>query len=122
LTALDSLWSSKGSGVILAFGPHTTLELFDAPQAAFVDRMEVGRRVSGPVRLALWVQEVEAAAGVLQLAGTQVLSQPKRMPWGDCNAGVETPDGMQVTVFQVLKAYHYSDLVALSVAALFPIE
>lgn len=53
------------SGVILALGPHTTLELFDASQAAFVDRMEVDRWVRGPVRLALSVQDVEALAGLI---------------------------------------------------------
>jgi len=30
---------ASGSGVILALGPHTTLELFDASQATFVDQM-----------------------------------------------------------------------------------
>jgi len=90
--------------VILALGPHTTLELFDAPQAAFVDQMEVGRRVSGPVRLALSVLDAEIAAGVFQQAGAQLLSHPKQMPWGDCNARVETPDGMQVTIYQAASA------------------
>ncbi len=100
LAVVEQWQRASGSGVILALGPHTTLELFDASQAAFVDQMEVGRRVSGPVRLAFEVQDVEAAAGKLQQAGAQVLSHPKQMPWGDCNTRVETPDGMQVTVFQ----------------------
>ncbi len=104
LPVVEQWQTSEGSGVILALGPHTTLELFDSSQAAFVDQMEVGRRVSGPVRLAFEVQDVEAATGELQQAGAQLLSSLKLMPWGDCNARVETPDGMQVTIFQVLAA------------------
>ncbi len=104
LAVVEQWRRASGSGVILALGPHTTLELFDAAQAAFVDQVEVGRRVSGPVRLALSVQDVEAVTGELQQAGAQVLSQPKQMPWGDRNARVETPDGMQVTVYQTVTA------------------
>jgi lactoylglutathione lyase len=95
---------AEGSGVILALGPHTTLELFDASQADFVDQMEVGRRVSGPVRLALAVPDAQAMAGVFQQAGAQLLSLPKPMPWGDYNARVATPDGMQVTIYQAARA------------------
>ncbi len=94
--------TAEGSGVILALGPHSTLELFDASQAAFVDQMEVGRRVSGPVRLAFEIQDVEAGTEIFQRAGAQVLSQPKTMPWGDCNARVEPPDGMQITIYQTV--------------------
>ncbi|HLZ56720.1 MAG TPA: VOC family protein, partial [Ktedonosporobacter sp.] len=90
------------TGAILTLGPHSTLELFDASQAIFVDQMEVGRRVSGPVRLALSVQDVEAATEMFQQAGALVLSQPKTMPWGDCNARVEPPDGMQITIYQTV--------------------
>jgi catechol 2,3-dioxygenase-like lactoylglutathione lyase family enzyme len=100
LAVVEQWQTAEGNGVILALGSHTTLELFDAPQAAFVDRMEVGRRVSGPVRLALSVQDAVAVAGVFQHAGARLLSHAKRMPWGDCNARVETPDGMQVTIYQ----------------------
>jgi catechol 2,3-dioxygenase-like lactoylglutathione lyase family enzyme len=102
LTVIEQWQRASGSGVILALGPHTTLELFNASQAVFVDQMEVGRRVSGPVRLALSVQDVGAATEMFQHAGAQVLSQPKMMPWGDCNARVEPPDGMQVTIYQTV--------------------
>jgi catechol 2,3-dioxygenase-like lactoylglutathione lyase family enzyme len=104
LAVVEEWQRAEGSGVILALGPHATLELFDAPQAAFVDQMEVGRRVSGPVRLALSVPDAEIAAGIFQQAGAQLLSHPKQMPWGDCNARVETPDGMQVTIYQAASA------------------
>jgi len=94
--------TADGRGVILALGPHTTLELFDAAQAALVDQLEVGRRVSGHVRLAFAVSDVEAETSALQQAGAKLLSYPTLMPWGDRNARVETPDGMQVTLYQVV--------------------
>jgi len=104
LAVVEQWQRAKGSGVILALGPHTTLELYDTPQADFVDQVEVGRRVSGPVRLALSVPDAEAAAGVFQQAGAQLLSHPKQMPWGDRNARAATPDGMQVTIYQAATA------------------
>ncbi|HLZ59289.1 MAG TPA: VOC family protein, partial [Ktedonosporobacter sp.] len=52
LPVVEQWQTPEGSGFILTLGPHTTLELFDASQAVFVDQMEVGKRVSGPVRLA----------------------------------------------------------------------
>ena len=82
LPVVEQWQTSEGNGMILALGPHATLELFNSSQAAFVDQMEVGRRVSGPVRLAFEVQDVEAATGELQQAGAQLLSSPKLMPWG----------------------------------------
>jgi catechol 2,3-dioxygenase-like lactoylglutathione lyase family enzyme len=106
LPVVEQWQTAEGNGVILALGPHTTLELFDGAQADFVDRMEVGRRVSGPVRLALSVQDAEAVAGAFEQAGAHLLSQPKQMPWGDYNARIETPDGMQVTIYQATTAEH----------------
>ena len=72
LAVVEQWQRAEGSGVILALGPNTTLELFDASQADFVDQVEVGRRVSGPVRLALSVPDAEAAAGVFQQAGAHL--------------------------------------------------
>ncbi len=101
LPVVDQWQTAEGRGIILALGPHTTLELFDAAQATLVDQLEVGKRVSGPVRLAFEVQDVEAEASALQQAGAKLLSHPKLMPWGDRNARVETPDGMQVTLWKI---------------------
>ena len=47
-------WSDDGRVVLLDAG-RATLELLDATHAEAVDRIEVGRRVAGPVRLALQV-------------------------------------------------------------------
>jgi lactoylglutathione lyase len=104
LPVVEEWQRPEGRGVILALGPKTTLELFDGPQADFVDQVEVGRRVSGAVRLALSVPDADAAATVFEQAGAQLLSRAKQMPWRDRNARVQTPDGMQVTLSQAASA------------------
>jgi 3-hydroxyisobutyrate dehydrogenase-like beta-hydroxyacid dehydrogenase/catechol 2,3-dioxygenase-like lactoylglutathione lyase family enzyme len=106
LAVVEEWQRPEGRGVILALGPQTTLELFDAGQADFVDQVEVGRRVSGPVRLALAVPDAQAAAEAFQQAGAQLLSHARPMPWGDRNARIQTPDGMQVTLYQAASAAH----------------
>ena len=104
LAVVEEWQRPEGRGVILSLGPQTTLELFDGPQADFVDQVEVGRRVSGAVRLALSVPDAQAAAEAFQQAGALVLSPERQMPWGDHNARVQTPDGMQVTLYQAASA------------------
>jgi|SRR5581483_269819 len=98
LEVLD-MWIAPGSrGVLLAAG-RATLELFDEGQAAMVDEIEVGRRVAGPVRLALEVDDSEAAAERLQAAGAQRLGGPVVTPWRNVNVRLRAPDGMQLTLF-----------------------
>jgi methylmalonyl-CoA/ethylmalonyl-CoA epimerase len=78
---------------------RATLELFDAPQAATLDDIEVGRRVSGTVRFALHVDDAAASASELVAAGGTLEHEPVDTPWGDRNARVRAPDGMQLTLF-----------------------
>ena len=79
---------------------HATLELFDEAQAEIIDRLEAGRRVSGPVRLALQVADLDAAVERLLAHGATLVHAPVLTPWGDRNARLQDPDGMQVTLFQ----------------------
>ena len=104
LAVVEEWQRPEGRGATLSLGPRTTLELFDGPQADFVDEVEVGRRVSGPVRLALSVPDADAAATLFEQAGAKLLSPAKLMPWGDRNARVATPDGMQITLYQPASA------------------
>jgi methylmalonyl-CoA/ethylmalonyl-CoA epimerase len=95
-------WSSDTGRVILLDAGRATLELLDEAQAASVDRIETGHRVSGPVRLALAVPDSEAAAKRLVEAGGEAVADPVSTPWGDRNARVRAPDGMQLTLFSEL--------------------
>ena len=78
---------------------RATLELFDEAQAATVDQIEAGRRVSGTVRFALEVADSESTADRLVAAGAERVAAPVTPPWGGRNARVRAPDGMQLTLF-----------------------
>jgi uncharacterized glyoxalase superfamily protein PhnB len=73
--------------------------LLDDAQAATVDRIEAGQRVSGTVRLALEVSDSDSIARRLVAAGAEQMTQPVTTPWGDRNARVRAPDGIQLTLF-----------------------
>ncbi|RYB90167.1 VOC family protein [Nocardioides glacieisoli] len=92
-------WSSDQGRVLLLDAGRATLELFDEAQAAMVDDLEVGRRVSAKVRFALQVPDADAAAASLVDAGATAVADPVLTPWGDRNARVAAPDGMQLTLF-----------------------
>jgi catechol 2,3-dioxygenase-like lactoylglutathione lyase family enzyme len=92
-------WSSDAGRVVVLDAGRATLELFDEAQAAMVDRIEVGRRVSGQVRLALQVPDSEAAARRMIDAGAEHVASAVTTPWGDRNARVRAPNGVQLTLF-----------------------
>ena len=92
-------WSSATGRVVVLEAGRATLELFDAAQAESVDAIEAGRRVSGPVRLALRVADSGDMAERLVAAGAERAAPPVITPWGDRNARVQAPDGMQLTLF-----------------------
>jgi catechol 2,3-dioxygenase-like lactoylglutathione lyase family enzyme len=94
------LWNNgQGKALILNLG-NATLELFDETQAQTVDQIEVGRRLSGPVRFALQVPDVQAAMERLLAHGATLVHPPVLTPWGDYNVRLQDPDGMQITLFQ----------------------
>jgi uncharacterized glyoxalase superfamily protein PhnB len=92
-------WSSDTGRVVLLEAGRATLELLDDAQAATVDRIEAGQRVSGTVRLALEVSDSDSIARRLVAAGAEQVAPPVTTPWGDRNARVRAPDGMQLTLF-----------------------
>jgi catechol 2,3-dioxygenase-like lactoylglutathione lyase family enzyme len=92
-------WSGEQGLCVVLGAPRATLEIIDARQAAYIDEAEVGRRVAGPVRLAVAVPDPDAAAAATTAAGGGVQAQARATPWGDVNARVVSPDGMQLTLF-----------------------
>ena len=98
LAEQESWVRPDGRGTILSAG-RATLELFDRQQAETLDRIEVGRRVSGVVRFAIEVEASEAVAAHLVDAGAVLEGAAAETPWGDLNARVRAPDGMQLTLF-----------------------
>jgi lactoylglutathione lyase len=92
-------WTSEDGRVILLDAGRATLELFDERQAEHVDRIEAGRRLSGPVRLAVDVSDIDAATHRLVTAGAEPMAPPVVPPWGGRNSRLQTPDGLQLTLF-----------------------
>jgi lactoylglutathione lyase len=90
--------SDEGQVVLLAAG-RATLEVIDARQAAYIDRVEVGRRIAGRVRVGVEVGDVVSTADRLSAAGAEVLAPPTRTPWDSRNARLEVP-GLQLTLFE----------------------
>ena len=92
-------WTSETGRVVVLEAGRATLELFDRAQAESVDAIEAGRRVSGTIRFAVQVADSDATAERLVTAGAMRVAPPVTTPWGDRNARVEAPDGMQLTLF-----------------------
>ena len=90
--------SPDGRVVILEAG-RATLEIADPAQAAFIDRVEVGRRVAGHLRVAFEVDDSAAVTETLAAAGATILAGPTRTPWQTMNARLEGPAGLQLTLF-----------------------
>jgi lactoylglutathione lyase len=97
----DAYNSPDGRVTILEAG-RATLELADANQAEFIDRVEVGRRVAGHIRVAFEVDDSEETTRRLAAAGADVIAEPTRTPWNSLNARLAAPAGLQLTLFQEL--------------------
>src|ERR671917_2722055 len=97
----EAFASEDGRVTILEAG-RATLELLDPTHAAFVDEVEVGRRVAGHVRLAFEVDDSAKTTDDLATAGATVIAEPTRTPWNSLNARLEGPAGLQLTLFTEL--------------------
>jgi len=96
------IWNNgQGRALILDMG-RATLEIFDEIQAVTIDQIEAGKRISGQVRFALQVPDLKAAMERLLAHGATLVHPPIMTPWGDYNVRLQDPDGMQITLFQVL--------------------
>jgi methylmalonyl-CoA/ethylmalonyl-CoA epimerase len=91
--------NGQGRAVILDMG-NATLEIFDETQAATIDQIEAGKRVSGQVRFALQVPDLKRAVERLLAHGATMVHPPVLTPWGDTNVRFQDPDGMQITLFE----------------------
>lgn len=101
LPVLESWEDGKARGAVLGAG-RATLELLSPEQAELIDRIEVGSRVAGPVRVALAVLDSAGVADALVAAGAERLGEPVVTPWAHRNVRVAAPDGLQLTLFTEL--------------------
>ena len=90
--------SPDGRVVILEAG-RATLEIADPGQAAFIDRVEVGRRVAGHIRIAFEVTDSAAVSEVLVAGGADLVAPATPTPWQTMNARLDGPAGLHLTLF-----------------------
>jgi len=101
LTELGTYTADGGRVTILAAG-RATLELVDPTYAAYIDQVEVGRRVAGPIRVAFEVGDSNAMTAKLVEAGASMIAPPTRTPWDSLNSRLDAPGGLQLTLFEEL--------------------
>jgi lactoylglutathione lyase len=94
--------SPDGGRVAILEAGRATLELTDPANAAYIDEVEVGRRVAGHIRVAFEVDDSAATMAALADAGATVIAEPTQTPWNSLNARLEGPAGLQLTLFQEL--------------------
>jgi lactoylglutathione lyase len=101
LREIGAFDDGAGRVAILDAG-RATLELSDVPHAEHIDRLEVGRRVAGHVRVAFKVPDADGATDRLVTAGATLIAAPVETPWQSLNSRLDAPAGLQLTLFQEL--------------------
>ena len=95
-------YASPGGRVTILEAGRATLELTDPGHAAFIDKVEVGRRVAGHIRVAFEVDDASSMTAALAAAGATVIAEPTVTPWNSLNSRVDAPAGLQLTLFTEL--------------------
>jgi predicted enzyme related to lactoylglutathione lyase len=91
-----------GAHVTILDVGRATLELSNDAQIEHIDRVEVGRRVAPHFRVALEVEDCEAATRDAIEGGAERVAPPTRTPWNSLNSRLEAPAGVHLTLFQEL--------------------
>lgn len=97
----EAAFAVAGGRVSILDAGRATLELTDAIHAAYIDEVEVGRRVAGTYRVAFEVDDSTAATERLVAGGAELIAPPTETPWRSLNARLTGPD-LQLTLFQEL--------------------
>ena len=95
-------FSSNGGRLTILEAGRATMELAEPAYAEYIDKVEVGRRVAGHIRVAFEVDDSTAMTAGLAAAGATVVAEPTRTPWDSLNARLEGPGGLQLTLFTEL--------------------
>lgn len=98
-----AVFSSPSGHVTLLDAGQATIELADPGHAAYVDEVEVGRRVAGHIRVAFEVPDAASMTTRLAAAGATVLAGPTETPWRSLNSRLAGPAGLQLTLFEAIE-------------------
>ena len=104
LTEEFNIESEGGARVVALQVGRATLEIINRAQRRLIDRIEVGHNVSRRIRVGF---EVSDAAGMTDRAaasGAELVAPPTHTPWRSLNSRLEAPAGLQITLFEELKA------------------
>jgi methylmalonyl-CoA/ethylmalonyl-CoA epimerase len=93
------LWTGNGNGQIFWAG-KAALEIFDPAYAAGVDQVEVGNQISGQIRFAFQVNDIHQALAKALKCGGVLINGPVLTPWNDLIVRIQSPEGLQITLFQ----------------------
>ena len=102
MTERGAFSSPDGGQVTILEAGRATLEITDPANAAYIDEVEVGRRVAGHIRVAFEVDDSTSTTAVLADAGATVIAEPTRTPWNSLNSRLDGPAGLQLTLFTEL--------------------
>jgi catechol 2,3-dioxygenase-like lactoylglutathione lyase family enzyme len=96
-------YHEPGRRVTILEAGRATLELADPPHAAWIDEVEVGSRVAGPIRVAFQVPDTASATRRAVDGGATLIAAPVETPWHSLNARLDGPAGLQLTLFEQLE-------------------
>lgn len=96
-------FSTNDARVSILDAGRATIEIANPAHAAYVDDVEVGRRVAGHIRVALQVADAGTATDRALAAGAELIKQPTMTPWRSLNSRLNGPAGLQLTLFQNLE-------------------
>ncbi len=97
----EAAFEGDGDARVAILGAgRATLEIVNAGQAAMIDEVEVGRRVSPRFRVAFEVADSAAMTDHLAAGGADVIAGPRRTPWRSLNSRLDAPGAVQLTLFQ----------------------
>ena len=102
----EGAFAAEGGRVAILDAGRATLEITDPVHAAYIDRVEVGRRVAGHIRLALEVDDARDATDRAMAAGASLVAEPIVTPWYSLNSRLDGPGDLQLTLFQELEPAH----------------
>ena len=85
-------------GALFAAGKGT-IEILTRDAADAVDKLEAGRSLGGPVRIAMEVANSEKSGAAMETAGAVRLGGPVTAPWGHRSVRLKTAEGVQLTLF-----------------------
>ncbi|WP_169582316.1 MULTISPECIES: TetR family transcriptional regulator [Microbacterium] len=92
-----------GARVAILDAGRATLEIANAEQVSFIDRVETdGDAPSDRIRIALEVDDTTHAVARLADGGAAVEASARETPWRSLNARLRGPADLQLTLFQEL--------------------